>query len=53
LAIGNAISDKTVLTLYKMTGEKGWNGRKLWVPNIKLPGNVVYYDVDDELLDEE
>ena len=53
LAIGNAISDKTVLTLYKMTGEKGWNGQKLWVPNIKLPGNVVYYDVDDEMLDEE
>ena len=53
LAIGNAISDKTVLTLYKMTGEKGWDGRKLWVPNIKLPGNVVYYDVDDEELDEE
>ena len=53
LAIGNAITDKTVLTLYKMTGEKGWDGRKLWVPNIKLPGNVVYYDVDDEELDEE
>ena len=53
LAIGNAISDKTVLTLYKMTGEKGWDGRKLWVPNIKLPGNVVYYDVDDEEIDEE
>lgn len=53
LAVGNAISDKTVLTLYKMTGEKGWNGRKLWVPNIKLPGNVVYYDVDDEELDED
>ena len=53
LAVGNAITDKTVLTLYKMTGEKGWNGRKLWVPNIKLPGNVVYYDVDDEELEED
>ena len=52
LAIGNAITNKTVLTLYKMTGEKGWNGEKLWVPNIKLPGNVVYYDVDDEELEE-
>lgn len=53
LAIGNAITDKTVLTLYKMTGEKGWGGRKIWVPNIKLPGNVVYYDVDDEDVEDE
>lgn len=50
-AISNAITDKTVLTLYKVTGEKGWNGRQLWIPNIKLPGNVVYYDVDDEEID--
>lgn len=52
LAVGNAIKNMTVVTMYKVTGEKGWNGRKLWVPNIKLPGNVVYYDVDDEELDE-
>ena len=51
LAVGNAIKNMTVVTMYKVTGEKGWNGRKLWVPNIKLPGNVVYYDVDDEELE--
>ena len=27
---------------------KGWNGKKLWVPNIKLPSNTMYYDVIEE-----
>lgn len=44
---GASIQDKVVLTMYQMTGEKGWGGRKLWVPNIKLPDNIVYYDVDN------
>lgn len=26
-----------------MTGNKGWNGEQLWIPNIKLPGECVYY----------
>lgn len=43
--IGKSITDKFVLTMYKMTGSKGWNGQKTWVPNIKLPDNAVYYDV--------
>ena len=34
--------------MYKVTGRKGWNGRKLWVPNIKLPNNIIYYDVVDD-----
>ncbi len=46
--LGASITDKVVLTMYKMTGAKGWGGRQLWVPNIKLPNNVVYYDVSDE-----
>ncbi|MED4909387.1 Z1 domain-containing protein [Brevibacillus centrosporus] len=46
--LGASIQDKIVLTVYKMTGEKGWNGRKVWVPNIKLPSNIVYYDVNDD-----
>ena len=47
--LGASITDKVVLTMYKMTGskEKGWNGRKVWVPNIKLPDEMIYYDVDD------
>jgi hypothetical protein len=46
--LGASVQDKVVLTVYQMTGEKGWNGRKLWVPNIKLPSDVVYYDVNDD-----
>lgn len=39
---------KTVLTMYQVTGNKGWSGRPLWVPNIKLPDNTVYYDVTEQ-----
>jgi len=42
-ALGKAISDSPVLTMYKVTGNKGWGDRKIWIPNIKLPGTDVYY----------
>ena len=45
--LGASFTDQVVLTMYKVTGRKGWNGRELWVPNIKLPSNIVYYDVVD------
>lgn len=45
--LGGRFPNQVVLTMYKVTGRKGWNGRELWVPNIKLPNNVVYYDVKD------
>lgn len=45
--LGKSINDKIVLTIYKMTGTKGWKGEKIWVPNIKLPDNAVYYDILD------
>ena len=41
--LGNQFSDDIVLTMYKITGTKGWEGLKLWIPNIKLPGGVLYY----------
>lgn len=47
-ALGNSKNSDVVLTMYKMTGNKGWNGRQLWVPNIKLPSGIVYYDVKEE-----
>lgn len=46
--LGKSFADKIVLTVYKMTGEKGWNGQKIWVPNIKLPDSAVYYDIHDD-----
>lgn len=42
-ALSDSIRNSVVLILYKVTGEKGWNGEKLWIPNIKLPGDVAYY----------
>ena len=43
--LGASFQDKVVLTMYQVTGTKGWGGRQLWVPNIKLPHNTMYYDV--------
>jgi len=42
-ALGKSITDVPVLTMYKVTGSKGWEGKKIWIPNIKLPGKDVYY----------
>ncbi len=49
--LGASFTEKVVLTMYQMTGEKGWGGRKLWVPNIKLPDNIIYYDVEEHDVD--
>lgn len=47
-SLGASITNQVVLTMYKVTGRKGWDGRELWVPNIKLPNDVVYYDLTEE-----
>lgn len=46
-AKGASITDKTVLTLYRVNGqlEKGWNGFPLWVPNLKFPTGRCFYSV--------
>lgn len=43
--LGEQYPDDCVLTIYKITGnqDKGWNGEKIWIPNIKLPGEYAYY----------
>lgn len=46
--LGGSFADKVVLTMYQVTGTKGWGGKPLWVPNIKLPDNTMYYDVFEE-----
>lgn len=43
--LGSSFTDKVVLTMYQVTGTKGWGGKQLWVPNIKLPNDTMYYDV--------
>lgn len=47
--LGVKNGNRVVLTMYKMSGDpsKGWNGEKIWVPNIRLPDGSVYYDVED------
>lgn len=46
--LGASFKDKVVLTVYKMTGDKGWNGEQIWVPNIKFPDGRIYYSVVDD-----
>lgn len=46
-SLGGTFVDKVVLTMYQVTGTKGWRGKPLWVPNIKLPANIMYYDVSE------
>lgn len=46
--LGASFTDKLVLTMYQVTGTKGWGGQPLWVPNIKLPDNMVYYEIFEE-----
>lgn len=43
--LGGSFTNKVVLTMYQVTGTKGWGGRPLWIPNIKLPNDTMYYDV--------
>lgn len=45
--LGDNYPNEVVLTMYQVTGEKGWNEKKVWIPNIKLPDNMVYYNVTD------
>lgn len=44
-ALGGKFPNELVLTMYKVTGEKGWDGKQLWIPNIKLPEGLYYYGV--------
>ncbi|MGI6687582.1 MAG: Z1 domain-containing protein [Christensenellales bacterium] len=46
--LGGSFPRKVVLTMYQVTGTKGWGGKPLWVPNIKLPDGIVYYDVEED-----
>lgn len=46
--LGGTFPTKVILTMYKVTGTKGWGGKALWVPNIKLPHDTIYYDVCED-----
>ena len=46
-SLGKSFEKQVVVTMYKVTGNKGWNKQKLWIPNIKLPEGIVYFDLRD------
>ncbi|MNP08989.1 hypothetical protein D3C76_1010780 [compost metagenome] len=46
--LGGKIYNKIVLTMYQVTGTKGWGGKQIWVPNIKLPHDIMYYNVVED-----
>lgn len=43
--LGTHFKDRLVLTMYRLKGEvsKGWDGRPVWVPNIKFPDGTYFY----------
>lgn len=43
--LGDQFKDKIVLTMYQIVGNHGWRQENIWVPNIKLPEFMNYYDV--------
>lgn len=47
-ALGNKFGNYPVLTLYRLNGkvEQGWEGKPLWVPNIKFPLGRCFYKTD-------
>ena len=46
--LDGTFTKEVVLTMYQVTGEKGWKKKNLWVPNIKLPSGTAYYNVDEQ-----
>ncbi|MFU2089355.1 Z1 domain-containing protein [Avibacterium avium] len=47
--LGKKFDDALLLTLYQVKGqkEKNWEGIPFWLPNIKFPRNLVFWDIDD------
>jgi hypothetical protein len=41
-------TNDVILVMYQLTGEKElkWNGSPIWMPNIKLPDNCVFYQME-------
>ena len=45
--LGNKFNNDITLTIYRINGsiDKGWNGIPIWIPNIKFPDGICFYDV--------
>lgn len=46
----NEYTDRFVLTMYQVAGlkEQGWDGERVWVPNIKMPKASDFYYIADK-----
>lgn len=50
--LGDAFPSQMVLTMYRIKGEteKGWEGKPLWIPNIKFSeGTCFYYQLENKI----
>ena len=49
--LGDKYPNDVVLTLYRVNGsiDKGWNGQPLWIPNIKFPEGLCFYDSESSV----
>ena len=47
--LGKTFDDDLLLTLYQVNGslEKKWQGKPFWLPNIKFPKDLVFWDIDE------
>lgn len=47
--LGDSFKEEVVLTMYRIIGNenRGWDGKQLWIPNIKYPENTCYYDIEE------
>lgn len=47
--LGKTFDDDLLLTLYQVNGslEKKWQGNPFWLPNIKFPKDLVFWDIDE------
>ena len=48
-SLGDNFKKEVVLTMYRIIGnkEKGWDGGSLWIPNIKFPDDICFYDMEE------
>lgn len=46
--LGENYPNDVVLTIYRVIGNKakGWNGKPLWIPNIKFPVDCCFYNAE-------
>ena len=47
--LGDSCHKDVVLTMYRLNGDKdkGWEGKPLWMPNIKFPDDCCFYDLNE------